>query len=182
MALKKIPLRAPRRRDKEGDRRVENSRLASQEDGRSLPLELFHLLLLHPAVDAEGSYGSGHQPFFGYWPVADIADAEDAVVHPFERLLHLDDQLSLPIADPEFEIPVRFERGAVVGVWIVFLDAAGHFRHGFSRLPQKLVDLLVKHVSEELDFSRCQDRFRHFVHHFLMINLGKLSYMTERVL
>ena len=73
----------------------------------------------------------------------------------------------LPVADPELEIPVRFEGGPVVGVGIVFLHAAGHLRHGLSRLSQKFVDLLGQHVSEKFDFFRFHRRFLHCAHHLL---------------
>src|SRR4030042_957677 len=106
----KNPLFAPRSTGgARGDRQVERRRWESQECGRLFPLELFHLFLLHLAVDAEGGHRPGHKPFFGNRSVADLAYPEDAVAPPFDCLLHLEDQLSLPIADPEFELPVRFD-------------------------------------------------------------------------
>ena len=150
------------------------------QGGLLLSLQFFHLLLLHLAVDAQGGYGPRHQTLFRDRTAADIADAKNAIVDPLDGLPHLHDQFSLPVADPKFEIPVRFKGSPVIRVGIILLYTAGHFGYGFSRLLQKFVDLLGQHVSEEFHFFELHSCFLHRCLHLPPLTLGKTSYMMAK--
>src|SRR3972149_406023 len=83
--------------------------------------ELFFFLLAFYAARGDRSC---LKPLLGDLFPAKLADAVCAVVDPLERLLDFGDELSLPVLDPQKEVPVGLERGPVSRVReVLFLFA-----------------------------------------------------------
>jgi hypothetical protein len=114
-------------------------------------------LLGRLTIDAEGRHRAGLQALDADRLLAFLADPVPALLDPVERLVDLHHELPLPVLDPEHEVPVELERGAVGRIGEVLLLVDRHVARGPIALAEQLGALLVEQLAEELEVALAHD-------------------------
>src|SRR5271166_1352778 len=105
------------------------------------------------ACDAKRSDGARLQPFDTDIAAAFLALPVRAVFDSRDRLADFREQLALPIAHPQQEIAIRFERGPVGRVGVGFFRFVVHGADRALRFIENVAFAAFEQFSEELEVS-----------------------------